>query len=59
VEKGLPIEQLTEAIGVQRNARVRQSRAEKPLASIVTDAQLLVQGFLGPVEEKQKAKIER
>lgn len=60
VEKAYRIEQLTEANRAYSEMLGFVSHELKsPVASIVTDAQLIVQGFLGPVEEKQKAKIER
>ena len=60
VEKAWRIEQLTAA---NRNYLEMlgfvSHELKNPVASMVTDARLLADGYLGPVEERQKVKLER
>ena len=60
VEKAWRIEQLEEANNAYSQMLAFVSHELKsPVASIVTDAQLLSQGYLGEVSAEQKAKLER
>jgi signal transduction histidine kinase len=60
VEKAWRIEQLTTA---NRNYLEMlgfvSHELKNPVASMVTDARLLADGYLGPLEDQQKAKLER
>jgi len=60
VEKAWRIEQLTAA---NRNymemLQFVSHELKNPVASMVTDARLLTEGYLGPLDEAQKAKLER
>ncbi len=60
VEKAWRIEQLTAA---NRNYLEMlgfvSHELKNPVASMVTDARLLADGYLGPLEDQQKAKLER
>jgi signal transduction histidine kinase len=60
VEKAWRIEQLTAA---NRNYMEMlgfvSHELKNPVASMVTDARLLADGYLGPLDDKQKAKLER
>ena len=60
VEKAWRIEQLTTA---NRNYLEMlgfvSHELKNPVASMVTDARLLADGYLGPLEDRQKAKLER
>ena len=60
VEKAWRIEQLTAA---NRNYLEMlgfvSHELKNPVASMVTDARLLADGYLGPVEDRQKVKLER
>ena len=60
VEKAWRIEQLTAA---NRNyfemLGFVSHELKNPVASMVTDARLLADGYLGPLEDQQKAKLER
>jgi hypothetical protein len=60
VEKAWRIEQLTAA---NRNYMEMlgfvSHELKNPVASMVTDARVLADGYLGPLDDKQKAKLER
>ena len=60
VEKAWRIEQLTAA---NRNYMEMlgfvSHELKNPVASMVTDARILADGYLGPLDDKQKAKLER
>ena len=60
VEKAWRIEQLTAANRAYMEMLGFVSHELKsPVASMVTDARLLVDGYLGPLEDRQKEKLER
>jgi len=60
VEKAYRIEQLTRANSDYSEVLTFVSHElQSPLASIVTDAQLLVDGYLGPLNDQQRDKLER